>query len=261
MVSRFVNNEQCPLCQRNGRDTSEDNLAVFDDGHKYCFACGYFVPSPKTIAATKEKLIQPKEATMDGPTTKCLPLPVDISGVLSPTAKRWLLGWGLSLDEQAKFWWSETEQQLIYCVFDVEGHLIFWQARNFNRDKQKYISSGPLKDHLHILGHEGPLIIVEDAVSAVKLSREYQSMPLFGSHITKENLIRIRDFGLGKEGQIGFWLDPDKVNESIKYRNQARELGMNAFSVIGTRDPKGYNHNEIIELVEYSVVAAQQHLQ
>ena len=258
MVSRYLQSEQCPICQRNGRDISKDNLAVYDDGHKYCFACGYFVPSPQTMITTKEKLTQPTEASMNGtaPTapnpTKCLPLPADISGNLHPSAKRWLLGYGLTAEEQKKFWWSEVEQQLIYCIFDVEGRLVFWQARNFNRDRPKYISSGPLKDHLHILGHEGALLVVEDVVSAVKLSREYQSLPLFGSHITRENLIRIRDFGLGKKGELGFWLDPDKVAEAVKLRNISRELGINAFTVIGTRDPKAYNHNEIIELVEFS---------
>ena len=252
MASRYLQSDQCPMCQRNGRDTSKDNLAIYSDGHKYCYACGYFVPAPKTIVTTKENLTKPKEGSMDGTTTKCLALPSDISGNLSPAAKRWLLGYGLTAEEQKKFLWSEAEQQLIYCIFDVEGTLVWWQARNFTQALPKYKSSGPLKDHLHILGHEGPLMVVEDAVSAIKLSREYQSLPLFGSHITRENLIRIRDFGLGKEGEIGFWLDPDKVSESIRLRNQARELGIKAFSIIGTRDPKAYNHNEIIELVEFS---------
>ena len=261
-MSRYLQSEQCPICHRQGKDTSGDNLAVYDDGHKYCYACGYFVPSPSTTASTKEKVMKTTEAPMNGSTTKCMALPADVSGSLSPSAKRWLLGYGLTAEEQKKFWWSETEQQLIYCIFDVEGNLVYWIARNFNRERpNKYQASGPIKDHLHILGHEGPLLIVEDAVSAVKLSREYQSMPLFGAHITRENLIRIRDFGLGKDGVIGFWLDPDKVNESIKFRNQARELGMKAFSVIGTRDPKAYNHNEIIELVEYSQRAETQYVQ
>ena len=261
-MSRLIRNDTCPICQSHGRDLSGDNLAVYDDEHKYCYGCGYYVPSPKTIATTKEKLTTTNEAKMDGTTTKCLPLPADVSGHLSPAAKRWLLGYGLTVEEQKKFWWSEVEQQLIYCIFDVEGTLVFWIARNFNRDiPNKYQASGPIKDHLHILGHEGPLLIVEDAVSAVKLSREYQAMPLFGAHITRESLIRIRDFGLGKDGEIGFWLDPDKVSESIKFRNQARELGMRAFSIIGTRDPKAYNHNEIIELVEYSRTAESKYVQ
>lgn len=31
----------CPRCQSQGKDTSGDNAARYDDGHVYCFACGY----------------------------------------------------------------------------------------------------------------------------------------------------------------------------------------------------------------------------
>tara|TARA_Y100000310_G_C20680503_1_gene815652 strand:+ start:1423 stop:3153 length:1731 start_codon:yes stop_codon:yes gene_type:complete len=34
--------ERCPKCASQGMDKSADNLAVYDDGHKYCFACGYY---------------------------------------------------------------------------------------------------------------------------------------------------------------------------------------------------------------------------
>ncbi len=36
---------QCPRCAEQGRDTQEDNLLVFDDGHTHCFACGYHTTS------------------------------------------------------------------------------------------------------------------------------------------------------------------------------------------------------------------------
>ena len=40
-MGTVVAKEQCPRCARNGNDTSADNLAVYDDGGKYCFACDY----------------------------------------------------------------------------------------------------------------------------------------------------------------------------------------------------------------------------
>jgi twinkle protein len=43
--SKLVEREACPKCQAEGRDTAGDNLAVYDDGHKYCYACKYFVNS------------------------------------------------------------------------------------------------------------------------------------------------------------------------------------------------------------------------
>jgi len=41
MTSKVINREQCPACASHGRDNSQDNLAIYDDGHKYCFACEY----------------------------------------------------------------------------------------------------------------------------------------------------------------------------------------------------------------------------
>jgi twinkle protein len=41
-MSNVINREQCPACARHGRDNSQDNLAVYDDGHKYCYACEHY---------------------------------------------------------------------------------------------------------------------------------------------------------------------------------------------------------------------------
>ena len=40
-MSHFLYNERCPRCSENGADKSGNNLAVYSDTHKYCFACGY----------------------------------------------------------------------------------------------------------------------------------------------------------------------------------------------------------------------------
>lgn len=40
--SKLVAREACPKCQEQGRDKSSDNLAVYDDGHKWCYSCGHF---------------------------------------------------------------------------------------------------------------------------------------------------------------------------------------------------------------------------
>ena len=40
--SFVVSKEQCPKCADNGADNSHDNLAVYSDGHAYCFACKYY---------------------------------------------------------------------------------------------------------------------------------------------------------------------------------------------------------------------------
>lgn len=38
---RVLKREQCPDCKFKKKDISKDNLAVYEDGHKHCFACSY----------------------------------------------------------------------------------------------------------------------------------------------------------------------------------------------------------------------------
>jgi KaiC/GvpD/RAD55 family RecA-like ATPase len=38
---KVLSREVCPKCRDNGNDTKGDNLHVYEDGHKWCFACGY----------------------------------------------------------------------------------------------------------------------------------------------------------------------------------------------------------------------------
>lgn len=37
----IVRRERCPRCAEEGRDTAEDNLAVYADGHTHCFSCSH----------------------------------------------------------------------------------------------------------------------------------------------------------------------------------------------------------------------------
>src|SRR5258708_1285241 len=47
--SKLIRRERCPKCAEEGRDTSEDNLGVYDDGHVYCFSCQYYSPTRSLV--------------------------------------------------------------------------------------------------------------------------------------------------------------------------------------------------------------------
>ena len=243
----LLSRRACPVCRRNHHDNTGDNLAIYDDGHEWCYRCGYYIPPKLTVEAVKNKLESPMKNANTTPS--CDSLPHDISAVLGSPAITWLLKYGLTPEEMKKFWWSESEQQLIYPVNDVAGNMVFWQARNFRGyPNKKYYSSGNLKDHLHVLGTTGPLVLVEDAISAIKVARSCTSMPLFGSHITKELLLRLRNHVLamaGPSSELIIWLDPDKSEEALRYGNVSRELGINALVILSLSDPKCYATFEI----------------
>lgn len=44
-MANAIGKEPCPECRSNGGDTDGDNLARYDDGGAYCFACGYNEPA------------------------------------------------------------------------------------------------------------------------------------------------------------------------------------------------------------------------
>lgn len=44
-----IGKERCPRCAAKGNDTSGDNLIVYDDEGKYCFACDYTVLSKEEL--------------------------------------------------------------------------------------------------------------------------------------------------------------------------------------------------------------------
>lgn len=59
--STVIGTEQCPDCAKNGRDTSKDNLRIYSNGGKHCFACKYTVrgdgtQTTATITPTDKKI-------------------------------------------------------------------------------------------------------------------------------------------------------------------------------------------------------------
>ena len=46
--SNLIGREPCPVCRERGGDGSGDNLAVYDDGHAYCFACSFYIDTQET---------------------------------------------------------------------------------------------------------------------------------------------------------------------------------------------------------------------
>lgn len=59
MTGIVIGKDQCPECAKHGRDTSKDNMALYDDGGRHCFSCGYTILSE---AYKRENgLIQEKE--------------------------------------------------------------------------------------------------------------------------------------------------------------------------------------------------------
>ncbi|MDX9757148.1 MAG: hypothetical protein RBT52_06580 [Sulfurimonas sp.] len=126
-----------------------------------------------------------------------------------------------------------------------------WQGRNFGENKPKYITKGA-KNVLHILGRESSqvpdsIILTEDLISAIKVSRVTPSMPLWGSFVSLEDAKRLSE----RFAKAILWLDKDKAQEAFKQAQKLSYLFKGGVSCIRTeRDPKEYSTQQLQEYLK-----------
>jgi len=192
-MSHFLHHEPCPECD------SRDNLGVWDDGHKFCFGCGYYIPATmvKTLDEIQEslRLQQQQKETTDASIT----LPADCNRTLPQIAVDWLQQYRLTqkeIHQQNSFLWSESYESLIYAVFDPFGSLLMWQSRYFGKNLAipRFRTTGTCETCYHIFDRCGTattVTLVEDIISAIKVGRVAHTMPLWGSNVSSNRLLRL----------------------------------------------------------------------
>lgn len=247
-MSQFLRHEPCPRCRSHGLDRSGNNLGVWSD-HKYCFSCSYVEGSSKSLNLKdiQNRLKRDNKNKND----YRVALPSDYDHYLPDRCLEWLEKYGLTNDEirANKIGWSEQHERLIFPVWDGAGNLVFFQGRKFSSDggrHSKYFTGGRSEDVFHILGpDDSSIILVEDAVSAIKVARVAQVMPLWGSNIGPE---RVRRLAMLFK-RLVIWLDKDKAEYSLKTRLKASPYFDKVKSVVTNKDPKCYETEEIKEIL------------
>lgn len=152
--------------------------------------------------------------------------------------------------------WSEYWKQLIFPYFDKYGNLVAWQGRSFaeptpGRSRPKWFSQGDLKKLYHILPiketYSGPVVLVEDVVSAIIVSRVCAAMPIFGSKIGLE---RFKTLATRFDGVV-VWLDPDMKKQAVVEAKNASLFGLDSRVVFSDKDPKEHTIEEINEYLAH----------
>lgn len=251
MESTFLRHEHCPNCG------SRDNLAIYTD-HEWCFGCGYQV---NYFNHYKLRLEKP----LDIPKNQVF-LPEDIESYIPAVAENWLRKYELTTTELIKCQvvWSDKRQLLIFPYNDLNNQLVGWQGRYFgnNPDHPKWTGKGDFKkvnrvysptlkiNNLTENTNNSIIVVCEDIISTVKLSRQYKSTCLFGSFINYNNLINI--YNIYKPSQYIIWLDKDKMKESYIYSSELNKLGLNTRVISTDLDPKEYNNNQIKIIINES---------
>ncbi len=239
-MSVFVEHKPCPKCG------SRDNLAVYTD-HEYCFGCSYvyfynYHPLRDTPKQDKE--------------VKVVSLPEDIAPYIPAVADSWIRKYDLTTRELLanRVVWSEYRKLLIFPYFDDKNFLWGWQGRYFGDDPNhpKWTGKGNFKQQTKIYGLTKPrnnvIIIVEDIVSTIKLSRIYNTICLYGSHIDISKYINI--YNIYKPSKYIIWLDKDKRKESYQYSYNFSKLGIPSSVIVTDLDPKEYSTDEHRRIIE-----------
>ena len=243
----------CPRCRQKGRDRSGDNLAVYDDGHSYCFSCHYLIPAP-SIERLREASSQNKQGgpmpvrVSDGLKWPGDAMPIFNIAQVPIKALGWLRKYGITNEEITThdFHWSWDEMLLLFPVYEEGRNMVMWQGRNFG-DGPKYLTSGPKSDTLYRVGKAASdtIIVTEDLISAIKVGREYEAAPLWGAEMGLGLIKKVA----GEYSNLGVWLDPDKTLQAVEIALRASQY-IPTFVITSTRDPKEYGLEAITELVE-----------
>ena len=145
-MAEFVRHDACPDCRANGRDTSGDNLAVYDDGSTYCFACKTS-SQPEGGSSSSSRPFphqqQPQRATPTSSTSGEL-VPVDwqpfpTRRVSLNTAKRYGYGVGAR--------WGQVAQVAEYV--DAFGRVV---AQHFRSADKRFAWAGDRSKALPLWG-------------------------------------------------------------------------------------------------------------
>lgn len=250
-MKTFVGHESCPGCG------SSDNVGVWSDGQKYCFGgCGFFIPGYKgmSIEDIKKQLRYEEEKEKRN---AVVALPVDYSLLLRSDAQAWLNKYSITQEEQFKYkiGWSDIYESLVLPCFDIAGNLLISQRRYFGSESfSKYITKGYPESVIWTArpaiadsrpdphsSYNGSIVIVEDFISAIKVGRQREATPLFGSSLALNKIKQLSD----RWEEVVFWLDYNKTKEAMKYRIKSGPYFNSVWVVATEKDPKDYSDADI----------------
>lgn len=215
----FIRHAPCPKCK------SKDNLAIYSDG-EYCFGCHTAKKYTKEIKEDK--------------------VPTKFTGHLDVEIPykyiKYLESFGLTeRNIRSHFaYWSEADRLVFHCQAE------YYEARSLTKEP-KVLSFGVKPQYCFPnIPANGILVLVEDVISALKVSNVFCSGPLFGSSLSSEWIRLIEKY----KCKPIFWLDKDKLKASKEYRDKFRAKGIDSSIIFTPKDPKYYYKYEISEYVK-----------
>lgn len=239
-----------------------DASAIVSNGPRglslWCFRCDRSEFEPHGVRSIAE-VLQARRADAElrrGPVA----LPADAVPVTEgPAAAHvWLARGGLRPDRAAHlgFVWSERHSRVFIPVHDRKGVVVGLQGRSLDPDRQppKYLNIGG-EDAVYLAGRGervhagdvGPVVLTEDVLSAINVSKVARSACLLGTKASPAKLNAL----LAEGNDFITWLDPDPPGQrgARKVGKALRLLGATVRNVVSEKDPKEYSRRQIEEIL------------
>jgi hypothetical protein len=245
-----------PDCSR-GKDSCLIVTRTESGWKFYCHRCGAKgVRGLDGLPPDKMKKWYEAKKNVPKQTEKVVTLPRDFTLDLTkhPKAYAWLMTLGITDEQIRKFriGYSRYFDRLIFPVY-MDGKLVFWQGRTFNpitKENPKWLSVRVPRDQdvFFIAGGDplpNTIVLVEDILSAIKLSTVCHAVALLGVYIPDKLMWRVKKSGL----HAVIWLDQDKTDKSLWYCNRFRAAGIPTRVRSTTLDPKKYTTKQLKEIL------------
>lgn len=255
---------RCPKCAALGNDLSGNNLATYPDGHSWCYACRFYQPGSSILKlrsslgsphSHSESLNLNANPRSSSPTFNSLS-DSDLSSTydLTISSRSWLQSYGISKDEihQAGIWYDTSKDYLVFPIYDGTK-LVCYNARYFGprQAHPKYITWGNKNGFFKLFPQPKSNIYVlcEDFVSAIKIGRQYNAIPLLGCLIPHKLILSL----IPSLPCLRIWLDPDKSQEALVQTQRCLQYHSDCATIVSTKDPKEHTDQEIKDYVESSL--------
>lgn len=222
----FSHHEACPKCRELGKDEAGNNLARYTNGSAFCFSCHHI---------ERAKGWRPKV------TVESTAPPNDLTNQFPEENLTWLRKYLKDVEIMDHFKYSPSLRRHVF------QHEDYWEARSVNPNAGAKTLSHGQKPFI-LFGEGDVIVIVEDVVSAIKVSRVTTALPLFGSHLPPDWMVRLVKL---KPERIVLWLDANKLLESRGFARRINNLSNNiATSIYTEEDPKVYDDEDILRFLE-----------
>lgn len=242
MMQGEVRRTTCPVC--NATHEKSFIMRALDDRvayHCYRASCtlGQGVSGKKKLLVSKNKEFKPKVFRGD---TSYL-----TSELLSALKTKYEIGSLLASMHGIRYTKKDT---LVFPLFTKHGHNWGTQTKNLNKATTPKNITYKEQDVPSIyypvtFDDSSPIVVVEDVLSAIKLSPMVRARAILGTHMSD-----LMASELARESKdIVLFLDYDAIDKARKIAKKYAALA-NWRIIINEKDPKDTPYNELEEIIE-----------